>query len=188
MVCALARLEGRVVGLIANQPRRLGGTIDAAAAEKGAWFVDLCNRFGLALVVLVDTPGFLPGARQERAGVIRQGASLLRAFARATVPRVTLNLRQAYGGGYIVMNSRDLGADFVFAWPGARLGVMGASQAIGVLERRALEAGADPALLARRYAEEHLPVERAATAGYVDEIIAPARTRERLARVLEARR
>jgi acetyl-CoA carboxylase carboxyltransferase component len=185
MVCGLGRLEGRAVGVIANQPRWLGGTIDAPAADKGAWFVELCDRFGLPLVVLVDTPGFLPGARQERAGVIRQGASLLRAFARAGVPRVTVTLRQAYGGGYIVMNSRDLGADAVFAWPAARLGVMGANQAVGVLERRALEAGADPALLARRYEEEHLPVAVAASAGYVDEVIESADTRERVARVLE---
>jgi acetyl-CoA carboxylase carboxyltransferase component len=180
MVVGLARVDGAPVGLIANQPRHLGGTIDAAAAEKGSWFVDLCDRFGLALVVLVDTPGFLPGARQEQAGVIRHGAGLLRSFARARVPRVTVTLRQAYGGAHIVMNSRDLGADLTLAWPDAAIGVMGAGQAVEITDRRALAAGADADALAARYAAEHLPVQRAATAGFVDEVIDPRETRDRL--------
>jgi acetyl-CoA carboxylase carboxyltransferase component len=184
LVTALCRLDGSPVGVVANQPRRLGGTIDCAAAEKGAWFVSLCDRFGIPLLVLVDTPGFLPGVRQEQGGVIRHGASFLRAFARARVPRVTVTLRQAYGGAYIVMNSRDLGADLSLAWPQARIGVMGARPAVELLERRAIAAGADAAELADAYAGEHLGVEVAAEGGFVDEVIAPADTRDRVMEVL----
>jgi acetyl-CoA carboxylase carboxyltransferase component len=177
MVVGFARLDGRPVGVIANQPRHLGGTIDAAGSEKGAWFVRLCDRFGLPLVVLVDTPGFLPGTDQERAGIIRRGADLVAAFAGATVPRVTLTLRQAYGGAHIVMNSRDLGADLTLAWPQAVIGVMGARQAVEIVNRRDIAGGEDPEALAAGYAEEHLPVGRAAAAGFVDQIIAPAESR-----------
>jgi acetyl-CoA carboxylase carboxyltransferase component len=184
MVVGLARLDGRAVGVIANQPRHLGGTIDARASEKGSWFVRLCDRFGLPLVVLVDTPGFLPGSGQEREGVIRHGAGLLAAFAQATVPRVTLTLRQAYGGAHIVMNSRDLGADLTLAWPGATVGVMGSRQAVELVHRRDIAAGADVEELADSYAEEHLPVDRAAGAGFVDEIVAPADTRAALIHAL----
>ncbi|HLM51918.1 MAG TPA: carboxyl transferase domain-containing protein, partial [Solirubrobacteraceae bacterium] len=171
LVVALTRIDGRPVGVIANQPRHLGGVIDAAAAEKGAWFVELCDRFVLPLVVLVDTPGFLPGVAQERAAVLRHGARLLRAFGRARVPRVTVTLRQAYGGAHIVMNSRDLGATLTLAWPGAAVGVMGARQAASV-------AGSD--------ALPDLRVATAAAAGHVDEVVASDRTRERLVAVLEA--
>jgi acetyl-CoA carboxylase carboxyltransferase component len=188
LVVAFARVEGRPVGVVANQPRHLGGCLDAAASEKGAWFVGLCDRFGLPLVVLVDTPGFLPGARQERQAIIRHGAALVAAFARATVPRVTVTLRQAYGGAHIVMNSRDLGADLVLAWPDAAIGVMGARQAVEVLERRALAAGADADALAARYHAQHLPVGVAAAGGFVDEVVAPAATRERVAEALEVGR
>ena len=180
LVVGFARLEGAPVGVIANQPRYLGGTLDARSSEKGAWFVRLCDRFGIPLVVLVDTPGFLPGTRQERDGVIRHGAGLLRAFAQARTPRVTVTLRQAYGGAHIVMNSRDLGADHTLAWPAAQIGVMGARQAVELTERRAIAGGADREILAEAYGEEHLPVERAAAAGFVDEVIAPAQTRDRL--------
>lgn len=183
LVTALTRVDGSPVGVIANQPRRLGGTIDCSAAEKGAWFVSFCDRFGIPLLVLVDTPGFLPGVRQERDGVIRHGAAFLRAFARARVPRVTVTLRQAYGGAYIVMNSRDLGADLSLAWPQARIGVMGAKPAVELLERRAIAAGADAAALAAGYEAEHLGVGVAAGGGFVDEVIAPEETR---ARVMEA--
>ena len=127
--------------------------------------MDLCDRFGLPLVVLVDTPGFLPGATQEHAGVIRHGASLLRAFGTATRPRVTLTLRQAYGGAHIVMNSRDLGADLTLAWPHARIGVMGARQAVEIVNRREIAAGADADALADAYEAEHLPVRVAAAGG-----------------------
>jgi methylmalonyl-CoA decarboxylase subunit alpha len=186
LVVGFARVEGRPVGVIANQPRYLGGTLDAAASQKGAWFVGLCDRLGLPLVVLVDTPGFLPGTAQERAGVIRFGAGLLRAFATASVPRVTLTLRQSYGGGHIVMNSRDLGADLTLAWSGARLGVMGARQAVEVVGRRALAGGADRADLERAYEDEHLDVAVAAKGGWVDEVIDPLLSRDRIAAALGA--
>jgi acetyl-CoA carboxylase carboxyltransferase component len=185
MVTGLARIEGRPVGIVANQPRRIGGVIDAAASEKAARFVRLCDRFGLPLVVLVDTPGFMPGMRQESAGVIRHGASLLRAFAGASVPRLTVVLRKAYGGAVITMNSKDLGADVVFAWPGAEIGIMAANQAVGIVHRRRLREAGDPdelgAKLAAAYAEEHLTAPAAAASGFVDEVIDPGDTRASLA-------
>jgi acetyl-CoA carboxylase carboxyltransferase component len=185
LVVGLGRLDGRAVGVIANQPKHLGGCLDADAAEKGAWFVATCERFGIPLIVLADTPGFLPGAAQESAGVLRHGASLLRAFGRATVPRVTVTLRQAFGGAHIVMNSRDLGATLTLAWPEARIGVMGARQAVELVSHREIEAGADADMLADAYEAEHLPVAVAAAAGFVDEVIAPSQTRDRIAHVLE---
>lgn len=185
MVTTLGHLDGRPVGVIANQPYYLGGTIDSAASEKGRWFVDLCDRLALPIVVLVDTPGFLPGANQERAGVIRHGSTLLCAFARATTPKVTVTLRQAYGGAHIVMNSRDLGANLTLAWPCAQIGVMGASQAVAITERSAIANGADAAELAEVYASKRLGVDFAAANGFVDEIVPPDETRERLIRALE---
>ncbi len=185
MVTGLARVDGRSAGVIANQPRWLGGVIDSDAAEKGALFVDRCSRLGIPLVVLVDTPGFMPGTRQEGAGVIRYGAQLLRAFAAAEVPKVTVILRKAYGGAVITMNSRDLGADMVFAWPGAEIGIMAARQAVGITERRRIAAAPDPAEarddLADDYAAEHLTASAAAVSGFVDEVIEPDSTRTRLA-------
>ena len=188
MVIGFGHIDGHPVGLIANQPRYLGGVLDAASSDKGAWFVNMCDRFGIPLVVLSDTPGYRPGVRQEREAVLRRGAALLRAFAVADVPRVTVTLRQAYGGAYIVMNCRDLGNELCLAWPNARIGVMGAPQAIEIVKRRDLEAGADPAVLAAAYEEEHLPVAIAAKAGFIDEIVTPAKTRERIASHFEARR
>lgn len=185
LVTTFGRLDGHPVGVIANQPRCLGGTIDSAASEKGRWFVDLCDRLALPIVVLVDTPGFLPGARQERAGVIRHGSTLLRAFARATTPKVTVTLRQAYGGAHIVMNSRDLGADLTLAWPCAQIGVMGAPQAVAITQRSAITNGADAHALAEVYASERLGVDFAAANGFVDEVVSPGETRERLIRALE---
>ena len=144
LVCGFARLDGRSVGVIANQPRYLGGVLDAAASEKGARFVSKCDAFGIPLLVLVDTPGYMPGTKQEGAGVIRHGAGLVHAFAQATVPRITLIVRKAFGGAFIAMNSKDLGADYVFAWPGAEIGVMGARPAVGVIHRRELARRAGP--------------------------------------------
>jgi acetyl-CoA carboxylase carboxyltransferase component len=184
MVTAFARIDGRSVGVIANQPRRLGGVIDAVAAEKGALFVADCDRFGLPLVVLVDTPGFMPGTRQEGIGVIRHGAALLRSFAAARVPKVTVVLRKAYGGAVITMNSKGLGADMVFAWPQAELGIMAARQAVGIVHRRTLAEADGEGLLAElsaAYAAEHLTAEAAAASGFVDEVIEPAETHDRLA-------
>ncbi|HWC28147.1 MAG TPA: carboxyl transferase domain-containing protein [Solirubrobacteraceae bacterium] len=188
MVVGFGHIEGHPVGVIANQPRYLGGVLDAASSDKGAWFVNMCDRYGIPLVVLSDTPGYRPGVRQEREAVLRRGAALLRAFAVAEVPRVTVTLRQAYGGAYIVMNCRDLGHDLCLAWPNARIGVMGATQAIEIVKRRELEAGSDAGELAAAYEEEHLPVAIAARAGFIDEIVAPTKTRERIAAHFQARR
>jgi len=185
IVTAFARIDGRTVGVIANQPKYLGGVLDAASAQKGARFVSKCNAFGIPLLVLVDTPGYMPGTRQESAGVIRYGAMLVHAFAEATVPRVTVILRKAFGGAYITMNSKDLGADYVFAWPQAEIGVMGARPAVGIIHRRELAASEDPVAardrLAQQYEHEQLRPQVAARAGYIDELIEPAQTRSRLA-------
>jgi acetyl-CoA carboxylase carboxyltransferase component len=184
MVTALTRLNGHPVGVVANQPHHLGGAIDSAASEKAAGFIRRCDAFGLPLIVLVDTPGFLPGTKQEGLGVIRHGAGLLHAFSAARVPKVTVVLRKAYGGGFITMNSRELGADLALAWPGAEIGVLGARQAVGIIHRRSIEASQDPGAehdrLAAEYAEQHLTAEVAAAAGEVDEVIEPAETRDRL--------
>jgi len=189
MVTGFARIEGRSVGIIANQPRHLGGVIDVHASEKGARFVNGCDRFGIPLVVLVDTPGFMPGLRQESAGIIRHGASLVRAFAAASVPRLTVVLRKAYGGGYITMNSKDLGASLALAWSGAEIGVMGAPAAVKLLHRRELAAaGASSALLDRLvedYASRHITAWRALDDGVIDGVIEPPETRARLAAALE---
>ncbi len=185
LVTGFARIEGRPVGVIANQPRYLGGVLDTAATEKGAEFVTKCDAFGVPLLVLVDTPGYMPGTRQEAAGVIRCGAKLVRAFARATVPRVTVILRKAFGGAYITMNSKELGADYVFAWPQAEIGVMAAPSAVGIIHHRHLasceDAEAERDRLAGHYAADHLSPEVAARGGHVDELIAPSGTRPRLA-------
>jgi len=190
LVTAFARIEGRPVGVIANQPRYLGGVLDAASSEKGARFVSQCDAFRVPLLVLVDTPGFMPGTRQEAAGVIRLGATLVQAFAGATVPRVTVVLRKAFGGAFITMNSKDLGADYVFAWPQAEVGVMGARPAVGIIHRRELadaedrEAAHDE--LAERYADTHLRPQVAAASGHIDELIDPTQTRSRVAWALRS--
>jgi acetyl-CoA carboxylase carboxyltransferase component len=184
VVTALARIDGRPVGIVANQPHYLGGVLDAAASDKAARFIAFCDSFGLPLIAVVDTPGFMPGSRQEAAGVIRWGAALLRAFAAATVPKLTVVLRKSYGGAYITMNSRDLGADLVLAWPDAELGIMSAHAAVGIVNRRELrvagDVDAERKRLADAYADEHLRADAAAAAGFVDEIVEPSETRDRL--------
>ena len=190
VVTALARIDGHPVGIVANQPRYLGGVLDAAGSEKAALFVTYCNSFGIPLLAVVDTPGFMPGSRQEQAGVIRHGASLVRAFAAARVPKFTVVLRKSYGGAYITMNSRDLGADLVMAWPDAEMGIMSAKAAVGIVNRRQLRVAPDPEAerdrLAEAYAAEHLRADSAAAEGFVDEIIEPAETRDRLAWALHS--
>ena len=185
VVTTLARIDGHPVAIVANQPRYLGGVLDAQSSEKAARFVSFCDSFGIPIVAIVDTPGFMPGSKQEQAGVIRHGASLVRAFAAARVPKFTVVLRKSYGGAYITMNSRDLGADLVLAWPDAEMGIMSARAAVGVVNRRDLLAAEDPAVLreelAAAYAEEHLGAQTAAAEGFIDEIIEPAETRDRLA-------
>jgi acetyl-CoA carboxylase carboxyltransferase component len=188
VVTTLARIDGRPVGIVANQPHHLAGVLDAESSEKAARFVGFCDSFGLPLIAVVDTPGFMPGSKQERAGVIRHGASLVRAFAAARVPKLTVVLRKSYGGAYITMNSRDLGADLVLAWPDAELGIMSARGAVGIVHRRELRAADDieaaHARLAEEYADEHLRAEAAAAFGFVDEIVEPTQTRARLAGAL----
>ncbi|ANY10834.1 acyl-CoA carboxylase subunit beta [Pseudonocardia sp. HH130630-07] len=192
IVIGFGRLGGRSVGVVANNPLRLGGCLDSASAEKAARFVRLCDSAGVPLVVLVDVPGYLPGIGQEWEGVVRRGAKLLHAFADAAVPRVTVVTRKAFGGAYIAMNSRALGATAVFAWPGAEIAVMNARAAVGVLHRRELAATPDDEReqLHDRLADEHERtaggVDRALDLGVVDEVIAPATTRERLIEALAA--
>ena len=190
IVTALGRLGGRTVGVIANNPMRLGGCLDSASAEKAARFVRMCDAFGVPLVVVVDVPGYLPGVGQEWDGVVRRGAKLLHAFAEATVPRVTLVTRKAYGGAYIAMNSRALGATRVFAWPGAEVAVMGAVAAVRILHRRRLAEVAEDVRpqVEAELAEEHAHLagglRRAMEIGVVDQILEPASTRSALAHAL----
>ena len=188
----LGRLGGRTVGVIANNPLRLGGCLDSLSAEKAARFVRLCDAFGIPLIVLVDVPGYLPGVGQEWDGVVRRGAKLLHAFAEATVPRVTLVTRKAYGGAYIAMNAASLGATRVFAWPDAEIAVMGSVAAIRILHRRKLAAVAEdmrPQLEAE-LAEEHERisggVQRAIEIGVVHELVEPTLTRSTLASTIAA--
>lgn len=192
IVTGFGRLGGRTVGVIANNPLRLGGCLNSESAEKSARFVRLCNAFGIPLVVIVDVPGYLPGVSMEWEGVVRRGAKLLHAFAEATVPRVTVVTRKIYGGAYIAMNSRALGATAVYAWPGAEVAVMGAKAAVGILHKRALAAAPEEEreALHDRLAVEHESiaggVARAVEIGVVDEEIDPAQTRSVIAAALAA--
>ncbi|MBZ5732873.1 acyl-CoA carboxylase subunit beta [Nocardioides sp. TRM66260-LWL] len=190
VVTALGRLGGRTVGVVANNPLRLGGCLDSLSAEKASRFVRMCDAFGVPLVVVVDVPGYLPGVGQEWDGVVRRGAKLLHAFGECVVPRVTLVTRKTYGGAYIAMNARSLGATRVLAWPGAEVAVMGAVAAVRILHRRRL-AEVAPDLRAQvelDLAAEHERiaggVEKAVEIGVVDEIVAPDRTRRRVAESL----
>jgi acetyl-CoA/propionyl-CoA carboxylase carboxyl transferase subunit len=192
VVTALGRLAGRTVGVIANNPLRLGGCLDSVSAEKAARFVRMCDAFGVPLVVLVDVPGYLPGVGQEWDGVVRRGAKLLHAFAEAVVPRVTLVTRKSYGGAYIAMNARSLGATTVYAWPGAEVAVMGAKAAVGILHRKKLAAAppGEREALHAQLAEEHERiaggVNRALQIGVVDEVVEPSKTKGRLVEALAA--
>jgi acetyl-CoA carboxylase carboxyltransferase component len=188
LVTGFGRLEGQPIGVVANQPRFLAGAIDVDASRKGAWFVSLCDRFGLPLAVFVDTPGFLPGTAQEAGGVIPAGAEFLSAFVDASVPKATIVLRKAFGGAYIVMNARDLGADYTFAWPSAEIAVLGAQGAVRILERKrlasALDADAMRLELEDDYRRRFLSPWPAARGGFIDEIIEPHATRQRLVAAL----
>ncbi len=190
VVTALGRFAGRTIGVIANNPLRLGGCLDTASAEKAARFVRMCDALGVPLVVLVDVPGYLPGLGQEWDGVVRRGAKLLHAFAEAVVPRVTLVTRKAFGGAYIAMNSRSLGATAVFAWPDAEVAVMGASAAVNILHRKKLAAAPaeEREALRAKLVEEQLKVaggvNRALEIGVVDDVVEPSETRKRIAEAL----
>ncbi len=190
VVTVLGRFGGRSVGVIANNPMRLGGCLDSSGAEKAARFVRMCDSLGLPLLVLVDVPGYLPGVGQEWDGIVRRGAKLLHAFAESVVPRITLVTRKSYGGAYIAMNSRALGATAVFAWPQAEVAVMGASAAVNILHRKKLAAaGAEERETLRQelvadQEREAGGVGRAMEIGVVDEVIDPSETRQRLAKAL----
>ncbi len=192
VVTGLGRLEGRTVGVLATNPLRLAGCLTASASEKAARFVRLCDGLGVPLVVVVDVPGYLPGGRQEAEGVVRRGAKLLHAFAAASVPRVTVITRKAYGGAYIALNSRALGATRVLAWPGAEVDVMSPVAAVQVLRRRELAAvpAAGRAAAEASYAAAHAAttggLARALDEGYVDEVVAPGDTRAALAAAFAA--
>jgi acetyl-CoA/propionyl-CoA carboxylase carboxyl transferase subunit len=190
IVVGLGRLAGRTVGVIANNPLRKGGCLDSLSAEKASRFVRMCDALGVPMVVIVDVPGYLPGVGQEWDGVIRRGAKLLHAFAESVVPRATLVTRKSYGGAYIAMNSRSLGATAVFAWPEAEVAVMSAEAAVGILHRKTLARASDDEResLRLRLIEEQTRqaggVGRALALGVVDEVIEPAKTRRRLAEAL----
>lgn len=190
MAIALGRMGGRTVGIMANNPLRLGGCLDSLAAEKASRFVRMCDSFGIPLIVVVDTPGYLPGVGQEWDGIVRRGAKLLHAFAESTVPRVTLVTRKSYGGAYIAMNSRSLGATRVFAWPGAEVAVMGPVAAIRILHRKKLALVPDESReqVELELAAEHEKiaggVEKAVEIGVVDQIVDPKCSRSALAEAI----
>jgi propionyl-CoA carboxylase beta chain len=184
MIVGFARLDGRPVGIVANQPAVLAGTLDIDASVKAARFVRFCDAFNIPLVTFEDVPGFLPGTRQELGGIIKHGAQLLFAFAEATVPKVTVITRKAYGGAYCVMASKHLRTDFNYAWPSAEIAVMGPEGAVNILYKRELEAADDPAAAkAERVAEFREKFANpfvAAARGFVDEVIQPRQTRRKL--------
>lgn len=179
IVTSLCRIDGRPVGVVANQPQSMAGTLDIAASQKGARFVAFCDSFNIPLLTLVDTPGFMPGKDLEWRGMIRHGAQLVFAYAEATVPRVCLIMRKAFGGAYIVMDSKGMGNDLCLAWPSAQVAVMGASGAVQILHRR--EDAETQARLAVEYEEAYLNPYVAAARGFVDEVIDPADTRRAVA-------
>jgi acetyl-CoA carboxylase carboxyltransferase component len=188
IICAFARIDGAVVGLVANQPMVLAGVLDGDAAQKAARFVRFCDAFNIPLVTLVDVPGFLPGREQEYDGIIRRGAALLYAYCEATVPRISVILRKAYGGAYIVMDSRSIGADLCLAWPTNEIAVMGAEAAVDVIHRRELAVAQRPDVLRAEFAAQ-LSAELsnptfAAERGLVDDVIDPVETRSAVARGL----
>jgi propionyl-CoA carboxylase beta chain len=184
LVVGFGRIDGRSVGLVGNQPASFAGTLDIDAAEKGARFVRFCDAFNIPIVTFVDVPGFLPGVEQEHRGIIRHGAKLLYAYAEATVPKITVITRKAYGGAYVVMNSRGVRADLVLAWPTAEIAVMGAAGAVNIIHRRQIAESADAEetrkQLTSEYEDRFSNPYVAAEHGLVDEVIMPSATRERL--------
>lgn len=190
VVVGFCRIDGKVTGIVANNPAVLAGTLDVDSSDKAARFVRLCDSFNIPILSLVDVPGYLPGLKQERSGIIRHGAKLLFAYAEATVPKVSLIMRKAYGGAYIAMNSKKMGADYVFAWPIAEIAVMGAEGAIDILHKRDIAKAADPetarAAYIADYEKKHSNPYFAAANGLVDEVIAPEETRRRLVQAFES--
>jgi propionyl-CoA carboxylase beta chain len=189
ILCGFARLAGHPVGVVANQPQVLAGTLDITSSTKAARFVRFCDAFNIPLVTFVDVPGFLPGTEQEYGGIIRHGSKLLYAFSEATVPRLTVITRKAYGGAYVVMNSKHIRADISYAWPSAEIAVMGAEGAVNIIHRKEIGAAADPdatrAELIADYSSKFSTPYIAAERGYVDAVIPPQETRARLVKALE---
>lgn len=193
IITGYARVDGRSVGVVANQPMYLSGALDAASADKAAHFIRVCDAYEIPIIFVVDTPGFLPGVEQERIGVIKRGGRFLFAFAEATVPKVTVVLRKAYGGGYAVMGSKQLGSDINFAWPTARIAVMGAESAVSIMGRRQMaEAGENAEAvrqqLIRFYNENIATPYIAAERGYIDAVIEPSQTRLQIRSALQVLR
>jgi len=188
LIVGFARIEGMVVGIVANQPMVMAGALDIDAADKGARFIRFCNVFNIPLVTLVDVPGFLPGVEQERRGIIRHGAKMLYAYAASTVPKITIIMRKAYGGSYLAMCSQEMGADLVYAWPTAEIAVMGAEGAVRILYSRELKEAEDPgsraAQLAAAYREEFCSPYLSASSGYITDVIEPSETRSVIALAL----
>ncbi len=188
LIVGFARIEGMVVGIVANQPMVMAGALDIDAADKGARFIRFCNVFNIPLVTLVDVPGFLPGVEQERRGIIRHGAKMLYAYAASTVPKITIIMRKAYGGSYLAMCSQEMGADLVYAWPTAEIAVMGAEGAVRILYSRELKEAEDPgsraAELAAAYREEFCSPYLSASSGYITDVIEPSETRSVIALAL----
>ncbi|MGW8316951.1 MAG: acyl-CoA carboxylase subunit beta [Bacteroidales bacterium] len=189
MVIGFGTLGGRTVGFVANQPLVLAGVLDVDSSDKSARFIRYCDAFNIPIVTFVDLPGYLPGVDQEHAGVIRHGAKVLYAYSEATVPKITVILRKAYGGGYIAMNSRHLRADFVFAWPDAEVAVMGPEGAANIIFRREIAAAEDPEKVRKQKVQEYIEKFAnpyvAAAKGYIDSVIEPAETRRSLLHALE---
>ncbi|RLE21377.1 MAG: methylmalonyl-CoA carboxyltransferase [Actinobacteria bacterium] len=184
IVCGFSRIDGAPVGIVGNQPKILAGVLDIESSEKAARFVRTCDSFNIPLITFVDVPGFLPGVDQEYGGIIRHGAKLLYAYCEATVPRIQVITRKAYGGAYVVMNSKSIGADLAFAWPSAELAVMGPQGAVEIVYRRELQQAADPiamrAQLVEEYTERFATPYAAAERGYIDDVIDPAETRRKI--------
>ena len=189
IVVGFSRINGDTVGIVANQPAFLGGAIDCDSADKAARFIRFCDCFNIPIVTLVDVTGFLPGQKQEHSGIIRHGAKLLFAYSEATVPKISLILRKAYGGAYIAMNSKNMGADVVFAWPIAQMAVMGAEGAVDIIFKREIAGSENPAekrqLLIEEYENKFANPYIAAARGYVDEIIEPQDSRQRIIMALD---
>jgi acetyl-CoA carboxylase carboxyltransferase component len=190
IVTGLARLKGKTIGIVANQPKVLAGVIDIDSSVKGARFIRFCDAFNIPLLTLEDVPGFLPGMDQEHSGIIRHGAKMLFAYSEATVPKITVILRKAYGGAFIVMNSKNLGGDFSFAWPSAEIAVMGPDGAVAILYRKELADSKNPAELKRdlvkKYRDKVANPFIADESGYIDEVIDPALTRKKVVSALAA--
>lgn len=189
IVVGFARMDGQTVGFVANQPAHLGGSIDCDAADKSARFIRFCDCFNIPIVSLVDVPAFLPGTEQEQRGIIRHGAKLLFAFSEATVPKICLVLRKAYGGAFCAMNSKRMSADIVFAWPIAEIAVMGAQGAVNIIFRKQIEAADNPQAERRQLVEDYnnrfLNPYFAASRGFIDEVITPSETRTKIIAALD---